>query len=201
MNDLWSTSDSEAWGQARDRYTSVVAAQGLKRLPELDRWYRDELPGRIAERNPPFVTRDDLVKATEWKMGRGVWRARNLVLVRSNPPELVEATSRDAFARTPDPAAPIAALSKLAGVGPATASAILAAYRPDVYPFFDDLVARQIPGFGAVDFTAKEYRRYADALRQRARELGAGWTPALVERALWAHTGGKAATTGATVGG
>jgi hypothetical protein len=36
------------------------------------------------------------------------------------------------------------------------------------------------------------YARYADALRSAARDLGGDWTPALLERALWAHVGGKA---------
>lgn len=194
MNDLWSTSNPIPWHEALERYPEVVVAQGVKRLPELDRWYREELPRLIAERATPSITRDELVKTTEWKMGRGVWRARNLGLVRSNPPEAVETASRDAFARAPDPGAPIAILSKLAGVGPATASAVLAAYRPDVYPFFDDLVAAQVPGLGRVDFTPAFYRRYADAIRERASELGADWTPAGVERALWANSGGKAAS-------
>jgi putative ABC transport system permease protein len=31
----------------------------------------------------------------------------------------------------------------------------------------------------------------ADALRERARQLGGDWTPARVEQALWSHAGGK----------
>jgi hypothetical protein len=36
------------------------------------------------------------------------------------------------------------------------------------------------------------YARYATALRERAARLGHRWTPDMVERALWAHVGGKA---------
>jgi hypothetical protein len=36
------------------------------------------------------------------------------------------------------------------------------------------------------------FRYRADALRARAERLGAAWTPAAVERALWAQGGGKA---------
>jgi hypothetical protein len=36
------------------------------------------------------------------------------------------------------------------------------------------------------------YRKYAEALRQRAAALAHRWTPVMVERALWAHVGGKA---------
>src|SRR3712207_8361368 len=49
----------------------------------------------------------------------------------------VVAASRRAFAAIPDDRAPLRLLGELKGVGPATASAVLAAYRPDLYPFFD----------------------------------------------------------------
>jgi hypothetical protein len=35
------------------------------------------------------------------------------------------------------------------------------------------------------------YARYAEALRRRAESL-IGFTPVMLERALWAHVGGKA---------
>jgi hypothetical protein len=191
------------WGEALASYDVVVAGQGIDRLPALDRWYHDTLPGVIAARVPAYLTYEELVRVTEWKMARGVWRARNLVLVRGNPPSAVEAVSRAAFAaldttaaaavgRPPRAAAPIPALAALAGVGPATASAVVAAVAPDRYPFFDELVAGQVPGLGAVAFTPGYYARYADALRARAAVLGGPWTPARIERALWAHVGGKA---------
>src|SRR5579884_183092 len=176
---LWTSQDEATWRDALGRYESTIALQAVNRLPELDRWYREELPELIAARNPAYVTLDELVRATEWKMKRGVWRQRNLILVRSNAPEDVQRISRGALERVPDPTAPIVALSKLAGVGPATASAIAAAAAPGVYPFFDDLVADQIPGLGTVDFNVTYYARYAAALRERASQLGSGWTPVM----------------------
>ncbi|HEX8244598.1 MAG TPA: hypothetical protein VF541_13925 [Longimicrobium sp.] len=192
MGDLWKSDDADAWRAALARYEDVVAEQGVKPLPELDRWYRNELPGLIAARRRPHVTHAELVRVTEWKMARGIWRPRNLALVRGNDAALVERTSREALAKVPHPSEPIAILAKLAGVGPATASAIAAAAAPEVYPFFDELVAARIPGMGQVTFTPREYARYADALRERAARLGAGWTPEQVERAVWADVGGKA---------
>ena len=196
MAQLWTSDDPAAWRAALDRYPAVIAAQGVRRLPELDRWYREELPGLIAGRAPAHVTLEELARATEWKMARGVWRQRNLVLVRGNAAEAVEAASRDALARRPDPLAPLRLLATLRGVGPATASAIAAAAAPEVYPFFDDLVAAQVPGLGPVDFTLPYYAKYSAALRERARALGGDWTPAMLERALWANAGGKAGATG-----
>ena len=195
-NSLWSTDDVFVWRAALERYPDVVAAQGVNRLAEIDRWYREELPRAIASREPRSITLDELVMATEWKMKRGVWRQRNLLLVRSNPPEDVERVSCDALAGVPDARAPIDALASLKGVGPATASAVAAVAAPEVYPFFDDLVAKQVPGLGPVDFSVKYYLRYADALRERASRLGGDWTPTFVERALWAFSGGKVRVTG-----
>lgn len=192
MAELWTAEEAPAWEAALARYAEVVERQGVARLPELDRWYRDELPARIAARERAHVTHEEMVRVTEWKMARGVWRARNLALVRGNDPALVERTSAEALERVPHPSEPIAALAKLAGVGPATASAVAAAAAPEVYPFFDEIVAARIPGMGQVKFTPREYARYAEALRERAARLGPAWTPAAVERALWADAGGKA---------
>lgn len=192
MADLWNDDLAASWRTALERYPAVVDAQGVKSLPALDRWYREELPGAIAARQRPHVTHRELVQATEWKMARGVWRGRNLQLVRGNEPATVERTSGEALAAIPDPRRPIALLAALDGVGPATASAIAAAAAPDVYPFFDELVAAQVPGLGKVAFTPAYYARYAEAIRARASRLGDRWTPVMVERALWANAGGKA---------
>jgi hypothetical protein len=204
MAELWASDDCAAWAGALDAYPAVVAAQGVTRLVELDAWYREELPGRLAAREPAHVTLEELARATEWKMKRGVWRARNLALVRGNDPGEVERTSAEALALVPEPRKPVTLLSRLAGVGPATASAVLAAARPDVYPFFDELIAAQVPDLGPVAFTPAYYARYAERLRERAAALATlcpegGWTPHAVGQALWAASGGKVATgSGAT---
>lgn len=192
MRKLWASEKLADWREALERYEDIIERQGVGRLTEHDRWYRHDLPESIARRRTPHVTHTELVRLTEWKMARGVWRARNLVLVRGNPDETVVATSSAALAKIPHPTAPISTLAKLDGVGPATASAVAAATAPDVYPFFDEIVAAQVPRLGKVAFTLGYYARYADALRDRARELGKGWTPAAVEQALWSNAGGKA---------
>lgn len=187
--------DADTLRRALDGYPAVVERQGVARLPELDRWYREELPGLIAGREPAHLAHEELVRLTEWKMARGVWRAPNLVLVRGNDAAEVEAASARALSKIPHPTGPISELAKLRGVGPATASAAVAAVAPETYPFFDELVAARLPGLGPVAWTLGYYARYAEALRSAARALGDEWTPALLERALWSHTGGKAAGT------
>jgi hypothetical protein len=194
--EIWNQDDCGTWHAALDSYPQVIAAQGSERLIELDAWYRDALPGLLAARNDPYISLAELLNVTAWKMARGVWRERNRLLVGGNQPERVMEASRTAFAAVPDLRGPIAALSELSGVGPATASAVMAAYAPEAYPFFDELVAAQVPGLGPVTFTAKYYVAYAGALRERAAGLSDTcphhpWTPQDVAQALWAASGGK----------
>ena len=192
MISLWASTSLDEWTQALARYDNVISRQKGAALPALDRWYQHEFPQDIAARAVPHVTHDELVRLTEWKMARGVWREPNLILVRGNAPKRVVEVSSTAFAMSPHPTMPVETISTLAGVGPATASAAVSAYEPARYPFFDELVAAQIPSLGKVAWTHGYYARYATALRQQAQQLANGWTPAMVERALWAHVGGKA---------
>lgn len=191
MADLWNSTSQAAWRRALDTYDHVVHTRGVEKLPALDRWIRHDLPKAIRTRPTPHITAPELVKLTEWKMARGVWRAPNLARVRSNPPEIVEEVSAAAFAHIPHSTRPISVMATLGGVGPATASGAVSAVAPEQYPFFDELVAAQVPELGKVAWTLGYYARYAEALRERAARLGAEWTPVLVERALWANSGGK----------
>src|SRR5438309_3549046 len=195
---LWRTNSCDAWQTALDQYADTVREQQVNGLAEIDAWYREQLPARIATRRPAYITLAELEHLTVWKMKRGVWRERNRLLVRGNSSATVRQVSRAAFAAVPDYRKPVDLLSTLAGVGPATASAALAAYAPAVYPFFDELVGAQIPGLGKVAFTAAYYQRYAATLRQRAAQLiercpDREWTAQDLSQALWAHSGGKTA--------
>jgi len=185
--DLWSLVSPDDWQCALQQYEHVVARQKSERLPAFDHWYRVEFPLLLANREPSHITLPELIQVTNWKMLRGVWRGRNLALVKGNSEDEVEQKSRAALELVPHPTRPIRKLAELAGVGPATASAVLAAAQPGHYPFFDECVAAQIPDMGEVAYTVGFYDRYAAALRERAAQLGNGWNPVMVERSLWAN--------------
>ena len=191
MTNLWSKRSESQWLEVLGQYEKVIASQTSSRLAELDEWYRESLPNDIKKRAEPHLTLDDLARLTEWKMVRGVWRARNLALVRSNSLQDVVTRSTEAFAHVPHPTSAISTLASLKGVGPATASAAIAAFAPAQYPFFDELVAAQVPDLGEVRWTLGYYARYAKALQEKAAGIGGEWTPVMVERALWANSGGK----------
>src|SRR5687767_13714342 len=119
MATLWDEESCAPWHAALERYPAAVVAYGSQRLAELDRWLREELPSALSSRGAsPCITLDELGWATEWKMLRGVWRPRNLQLVRGNPEPEVKRLSAEAFRALPDPRIPIALLARLAGVGP-----------------------------------------------------------------------------------
>ncbi len=187
---LWQSDQEDRWHEALAGYAAAIAAVPSGRLVEHDTWYRTELPSLIAARTPGYVLHDEMVRITEWKMARGVWRAPNLVLVRSNTPDAVVEASRVACEQIPHPTKPVTALVALKGVGAATASALLAVMAPAVYPFFDEDVAAQVPQLGPVAWTNGYYAKYAVALRDRSAQLSAAFahafTPVMVERALWA---------------
>lgn len=69
-----------------------------------------------------------------------VARPRLMDFVKGLDDAVVESASRKAFAALPDLSRAITELTVLKGVGPATASAVLAAYAPDVAPFMSDEV-------------------------------------------------------------
>jgi hypothetical protein len=69
---------------------------------------------------------------------------------------------------------------------------VLAAFRPDLYPFLDELVGAAVPECGKPKFTVPYYLRYMTALRDRATALGPPWTAQDVGLALWSASGGKA---------
>jgi hypothetical protein len=188
---LWESTHTEDWTRALDAYPDVIADQQVAQLIPLDHWVRAELPQTVAARGAPYFSSEELVRLTEWKMHRGVWRAPNLVRVKSNTAALVEETTRAACALAPHPTKPIARIATLDGVGPATASALMAIVHPAIYPFFDELVAAQVPSLGAVAWTLGYYAKYAEQLRLRAAALGESWTAVMVERAVWASLGGK----------
>lgn len=188
---LWSSDQSSPWRDALASYDDALGCLPHARLRELDAWYRHELPPLVRARAPLHLTHDEMVRVTEWKMARGVWRAPNLVLVKSNPPGAVEEATSAAAGLLTNPAKALAAVTALKGVGPATASAALAIMAPYAFPFFDEIVAGQVTELGAVAWTAPYYRKYAAALTARAESLrgvlGNEWTATHCERALWAH--------------
>uniref|UniRef100_A0A7S2L4Q6 Uncharacterized protein n=1 Tax=Leptocylindrus danicus TaxID=163516 RepID=A0A7S2L4Q6_9STRA len=80
----------------------------------------------------------------------------------------------------------IKAITKLKGIGPATASAVLCLYRPDIFCFMDDEVIETFCDKRV--YTLKAYVEMNDECRRVAHILGNdnnAWSAHRVGRALW----------------
>eukprot|EP00960_Hanusia_phi_P061031 764708-Hanusia_phi.AAC.5 len=76
-------------------------------------------------------------------------------------------------------------LCELKGIGPATASALLAHLDPERFPFMSD---EALEGCGMRrEYTLEAYLAFAEALTSKAKELGSEWDAEKVGRAMWAR--------------
>lgn len=137
--------DVGLWKAAVSSYKSQIESLNKPNLVSLDDFYTNELPILIKQRNPnPHITTPELSKLMQWKLTRGKWRPRLLDFVSSLDDDVVKSASQKAFQAFPDVSKAVSELTVLKGVGPATASAILAAYAPDIAPFMSDEVKIQV---------------------------------------------------------
>ncbi|KAG2692434.1 hypothetical protein I3843_08G053500 [Carya illinoinensis] len=152
-------SDPSLWKEALSSYSTRIQSLNKPNLISLDDFYCNQLPPILHQRNPnPYITTTELSTLMQWKLTRGKWRPRLLDFVSSLDEALVKSTSQKAFQSLPDVSKAVSELTVLKGVGPATASAILAAYAPDLAPFMSD---------------------------EELSSEGDTFTPSDVERALW----------------
>ena len=154
--------------------------------------YQEQLPGLVRARKDHQLVYEELVQLTKWKLLRGKFRPSLLDLVKTNTETAVKNVTKKAFKKMPNIASAISALTTLKGVGPATASAILVAYSPDVCPYMADENMLATPGVEATDYTSTEYLNYVQQLntaveRLRNTDPKGEWTPHKVELALWTH--------------
>uniref|UniRef100_A0A3Q2NPQ5 Zgc:112496 n=1 Tax=Fundulus heteroclitus TaxID=8078 RepID=A0A3Q2NPQ5_FUNHE len=177
MSALFSCGQAASWRKVYGSYWDVLEARAKSNKPkllQLDRWYQEELPALISSRPDKHLTLSELVKLMEWKLTRGKFRPRLQQLVASNAEATVQRCSRKAFSLLPDVQAAIAELSALKGVGPATASAVLAAGAPELAAFMSDEAMESVPGLKPIQYTAKHYALYLEKMTAQSAKLNQG---------------------------
>ncbi|XP_015924308.1 uncharacterized protein [Parasteatoda tepidariorum] len=188
------------WTYIFTKYKDVLKAKAAKRtkkggpeeLIRMDAWYQEQLPKLIHSRKELYITHEELVQLTKWKLMREKFRPNLIDLVRINTEKAVVTHSKKAFKRLPNLSGAIAMLTCLKGVGPASASAILAAGYPDQAPFMADESMLSTPGVETMDYTVAEYMNYAMQLKKKSDYLNSKdpsqeWNPHKIELTLWAH--------------
>ncbi|KAL5019362.1 hypothetical protein ScPMuIL_005084 [Solemya velum] len=161
-----------------------------KELLSLDKWYQEELPALIQIRSKKHITHPELCKLMTWKLTRGKFRPRLTQLVQTNSEAVVTETSQRAFKQMPDLKSAIKSLSELKAVGPATASAVLAAGCPNKSAFMADEAMQCFPDLQPLQYTLNFYLQYMQNIDRVSKTLnkydsGNAWTPHKVEIALW----------------
>merc|ERR1719239_1395721 len=180
-----------------DKYQETMQAKAegkpgkAEALLKLDKWYQNDLPKKIKGRGKEgHVTHEELVQTIKWKLARGKFYPQLTNLVRINTPRAVQTESRKAIFKRNDLEAAMGALSNLKGVGPAMASAVLAAGCPELAPFMADELLLSMGDTEGIDYTMKEYMKLVaktQACVDRLNEQGGNWTPHKVELAVWTH--------------
>ncbi|XP_060727155.1 uncharacterized protein zgc:112496 [Tachysurus vachellii] len=194
---LFHCKDPAVWRGVYDKYWAVVEAKAAGKqkssgkLLELEKWYQMQLPAAILARTERSLTQSELVKLMEWKLTRGKFRPRLKQLVGSNSEEAVLQCTKKAFCLLPDVQSAIAELSTLKGLGPATASAVLAAGAPGEVAFMADEVVESIAELRPVQYTAKHFSLFLEKIQHKTNQLNEAdsqhdWTPHKVELCLWA---------------
>lgn len=164
------------------------------------------------------MNHEELVQTMKWKQTRGKFYPQLNYLVKVNTPRAVMQETKKAFKKLPNLEQAITALSNLKGVGTTMASgnllryvrylklinrsfvcsALLAAADPDSAPFMADECLMAIPDIEGIDYTTKEYLKFATHISSVADRLNKEsqasqrtdsvvWSPHKVELALWTH--------------
>ncbi|KAF7495933.1 hypothetical protein SSS_02776 [Sarcoptes scabiei] len=168
---------------------------GPEELIKLDTWFREKLPSLIHSRKDPHVLYEELVQIAKWRLMMGKYRPKMLDLVRINTESSVMNITRKALKKLQQQKnlqQAITQLVNLKGIGPSTASAVLAAVYPEEAPFMSDEGMLSTPGVEATDSTIAEYINYSEQLRNKTDSLRQldpeyKWTPHKVDQVLWTY--------------
>ncbi|KAK3943700.1 hypothetical protein QBC46DRAFT_306842 [Diplogelasinospora grovesii] len=170
------------------RYASCIEAiseskgakAGQKTLAELDQYrYGEALDafgsGKV---KATCMGLDDVKTLVEWKLRHGKFRPALMKLVSSNDPKAAQETIQKAFKLYQDKSdvsAALGILTQLKGIGPATASLLLAVHDPENVIFFADEAFYWLCCGGSkapIKYNLKEYTDLNTRAQAVAKRLG-----------------------------
>lgn len=199
MENFLSEQNFSIWKIVFEHYQDAVVAKAAKLKPEkkkdlitLDKWYQNELSEKIKGRKPRHITQEEICQLMKWKLTRGKFRPRLTEMVQTNTSEQVLEASTTAFQKLPSVQAAIQALTVLKAVGPATASAVLAAGAPEHVAFMADECMHALPGLQPIKYDLPFYLEYLKQIQEIVKNLNTqdpekSWTAHKVELTLWTY--------------
>lgn len=191
---LFGKTDESEWLQSLESYDQAIIStaniKSISALIGLDKWWRTELRATVEGRPEKYITKDELFRVMQWKLGRGKDRPMLLNLIQQNTEISVIEISKEAMQmlHNNDWKGSMICLMRLRGVGPATASAILANFDPLNCPFMADEVIEASTNKKR-DYTMKVYENMRKILIEKLRSFNNQfWNSELLGRALWAKS-------------
>jgi hypothetical protein len=192
---LWKSDDPAEWRKALDAYPDRLAALNDPKLQKLDAWFWGSLGDAIRARDPNRLTAEELVRVVEWKLARGKFRPNLLKFAQAHTEATAGEATGEALKRFADAtggyeknwlAACLAPLVDLKGIGPATASAVLAAATTSIPMMSDELIAVALPeATSSQMYSMPRLQALVEATRAKAKKVGI--SPREVERAIFAE--------------
>ncbi|KAK6065916.1 DUF1479 domain protein [Seiridium cupressi] len=173
---------NDAFHELLDQYSPLIESvssskapkAGQKTLLELDEFrYREALKLFGSESPEQAMNHDHVKELVDWKLRHGKFRPTLMKLVSSNDGDMVKETMEkalNAYWKSPDAFVALGEISKLKGIGPATASLLLSVHDPDRVIFFSDEAFWWLCCDGEkapIKYNSKEYQE----LNQSAQEL------------------------------
>eukprot|EP00536_Pseudo-nitzschia_multiseries_P000128 jgi/Psemu1/178214/e_gw1.3.228.1 len=183
---LSKSTDPKLWALVGSQYTEIVPR--VKGLETTEMKPND---------TKLCLSKDELLTVVAWKFSVGKPRHALMNHLRSNTEATVRehsssgisiATARETATNKSNVAAnetkkALQALMNLKGVGPATASAVLALARPDVFAYmYDEAIDCFMP---KRTYTLPTYMAVNERCLEIAEKLGDGWTTSRVATTLW----------------
>lgn len=194
---------SDRWNTALSHYQSMLNAKGGDSLVQLD----EKRSALATKDNKGGINKDDLLNIViPWKFAKGKTRNALKPLLQSNSDKSVEEFSMRAVELVTNTTSAtkeneriksaINELCNLKGVGPATASAILSIFHPDLFAFMDDEVIEALYD-GKRGYTLKIYEAVNDKCAEICNELNnlkgdKVWNRYEVGKVLWTVSSLKA---------
>ncbi|KAM0715537.1 hypothetical protein Q7P37_009035 [Cladosporium fusiforme] len=178
------------------RYPETVPSK----LAELEEKRLSIIPARLTERKAKgnaYLTKDEVVTLVDWKLSHGTFRPSLKGLVQQNSEDFIEETTTAGFSAD-SVNDQLNILTKLKGIGPATAALLLSTSDPEKLPFFSDELFRWAfwedkPGSRwdrKIKYSLKEYRE----LVARVDELTSRISKTALEAEKVAYVLGKEGT-------